>query len=265
MRTVSVPDRYPVIGTRITPLTLTDAVDLFLGAPANGLRLRAHFCTTHTLVEANHNPKLLDALNAPEAIAAPDGMPLVWIGRAMGRPVARVCGPDLMPALIDRSREIGGRHFFYGGAPGVPEKLAADVSARFPGVVVAGTLSPPFRSLTPAEDRDEMDLINSTHPDYVWVGLGSPKQDLWIAEHRDRLDAAVLLAVGAAFDFHSGGLRRAPVWMQRTGTEWLFRVLAEPRRLLRRYAVSNSRFAWLLARQAFAHHPGAREHEKLAD
>jgi N-acetylglucosaminyldiphosphoundecaprenol N-acetyl-beta-D-mannosaminyltransferase len=253
---VELPPRYRVIETRIAAFDLDQAVRLFLDAPAAGARLRAHFCTTHTLVEASDNVRLRDALNHEDAVAAPDGMPLVWVGKAMGRDVGRVCGPDLMPLLIDRAREQGGRHFFYGGAPGVAETLAARLAERFPGLIVAGTHSPPFRALTPEEDAAEVDLINEARPDYIWVGLGSPKQDLWIADHRSRLDASVMFAVGAAFDFHSGGLRRAPAWMQRTGTEWLYRLLAEPRRLLRRYTVVNTKFVLLLARQILARRLG---------
>lgn len=253
---MELPPRYRVIETKIAAFQLDDAVDLFLAAPASGDRLRAHFCTTHTLVEASGNPRLREALNHVDAVASPDGMPLVWVGRAMGRQVGRVCGPDLMPLLIDRARQQGARHFFYGGAPGVAEALAARLTERFPGMIVAGTYSPPFRPLTADEDAAEIELINAARPDYVWVGLGSPKQDLWIDDHRTRLDASVLFAVGAAFDFHSGGLRRAPIWMQRTGTEWLYRLLAEPRRLLRRYTVVNTKFVLLLARQILARRPG---------
>jgi N-acetylglucosaminyldiphosphoundecaprenol N-acetyl-beta-D-mannosaminyltransferase len=253
---VELPSRYRVIETRIAAFDLDDAVRLFLAAPNSGDRLRAHFCTTHTLVEASGNARLRDALNHEEAVASPDGMPLVWVGRAMGKQVGRVCGPDLMPILIDRSREQGARHFFYGGAPGVADALAARLGERFPGMIVAGTHSPPFRPLTAEEDAAEIELINAARPDYVWVGLGSPKQDLWIDDHRASLNASVLFAVGAAFDFHSGGLRRAPVWMQRTGTEWLYRLIAEPRRLLRRYTVVNTKFVLLLARQILARRPG---------
>jgi len=256
---VDLPRRYPVTGIRISALRLDEAVELFLDAPRVGRRLRAHFCTTHTLVEAADRPGLREALNHEHAIAAPDGMPLVWVGRAMRQPVGRVCGPDLMPLLIDRARVRGARHFFYGGAPGVAETLAARLSEQFPGLIVAGTYSPPFRPLTVDEDAAEVALINSARPDYVWVGLGSPKQDLWIADHRSRLDAAVLFAVGAAFDFHSGGLSRAPHWMQRTGTEWLFRLLAEPRRLAKRYTVTNTRFALLLASQLLGRRPARRD------
>ena len=245
---MDLPARYDVLSVRVAALTLDDAVRLMLEAPGSR-RLGVHFCTTHTLVEAEDQPWLRDGLNADDAIAAPDGMPLVWVGRAMGQRVGRVCGPDTMLALMDQSRTAGGRHFFYGGAPGVPERLAERLTARFPGLNVVGTHSPPFRPLTPAEDAAEVAQINATRPDFVWVGLGSPKQDRWVMEHRARLTAAVVLAVGAAFDFHSGNLRRAPRWMQRTGTEWIFRLLAEPRRLARRYTVTNSRFAYLLVRQ----------------
>jgi N-acetylglucosaminyldiphosphoundecaprenol N-acetyl-beta-D-mannosaminyltransferase len=255
---VELPPRYRVVQTRIAAFDLDEAVRLFLAAPGSGGRLRAHFCTTHTLVEAADNLRLRAALNHEDAVAAPDGMPLVWVGRAMGKRVGRVCGPDLMPLLIDQSRAQGVRHFFYGGAPGVADMLAARLTERFPGMIVAGTHSPPFRPLTAEEDAAEVELINAARPDYVWVGLGSPKQDLWIADHRSSLDASVLFAVGAAFDFHSGGLRRAPAWMQRTGTEWLYRLIAEPRRLLRRYTVVNTLFVLLLARQILARRPGRR-------
>jgi N-acetylglucosaminyldiphosphoundecaprenol N-acetyl-beta-D-mannosaminyltransferase len=247
-RRVDLPARYEVIGVRVAALTFEDAILLLLDAPANR-RLGVHFCTTHTLVEADDQAWLRDGLNAEDAIAAPDGMPLVWVGRALGQGVERVCGPDTMLALMDRARTAGGRHFLYGGAPGVPERLAERLEARLPGLNVVGTYSPPFRPLTAEEDAAEVARINETRPDYVWVGLGSPKQDRWVMEHRERLTASVVLAVGAAFDFHSGNLRRAPSWMQRTGTEWIFRLLAEPRRLARRYTVTNSRFAFLLARQ----------------
>ena len=146
---MELPDRYRVIETRVAAIDLEEAISLFLDSRATGTRLRAHFCTTHTLVEAADNARLRDALNQPDAVASPDGMPLVWVGRAMGRRVGRVCGPDLMPLLVDRARVVDARHFFYGGAPGVAETLAARLSERYPGLVVAGTHSPPFRPLTP--------------------------------------------------------------------------------------------------------------------
>lgn len=240
---------YPVIGTPIAAMGFDDAVQLLLDAPAAGQRWHVHFCTVHSIVEASDDPDLRAVFAAADALSAPDGVPLVWVGRLRGVAVERVCGPDLMPALIARSVPAGARHYFYGGAPGVAERLASRLSEATPGLIVAGTYSPPFRVLTPEEDAAEVAMINAARPDYVWVGLGAPKQDLWVASHRPQLEAPVLLAVGAAFDFHSGGLRRAPGWMQARGLEWLFRLYAEPRRLARRYVVTNSRFALLLLRE----------------
>jgi N-acetylglucosaminyldiphosphoundecaprenol N-acetyl-beta-D-mannosaminyltransferase len=214
-----------------------------------------HFCTVHSLVEAADDPVLLEAFAAPDSLALPDGVPIVWVGRAQGKGVERVCGPDVMPALLDRSRASGARHYFYGGAPGVAERLAGRMRAAYPGLEVVGTYSPPFRAQSAEEDAADAELINAARPDYVWVGLGAPKQDLWAARQRPYLDSAVVLAVGAAFDFHSGGLRRAPAWMQRLGLEWLYRLAAEPRRLARRYFVTNSRFVVLLVRSRLAGRP----------
>jgi N-acetylglucosaminyldiphosphoundecaprenol N-acetyl-beta-D-mannosaminyltransferase len=140
-----------------------------------------------------------------------------------------------MLALCEHSAAAGHRHYFYGGADGVPEQLAQRLVARFPSLVVAGTHSPPFRQLTEEEDRAVVRGINATKPDIVWVGLSTPKQERWMDAHRGALDAAVLIGVGAAFDFHAGIKQQAPRWIQRSGLEWLFRLLSEPRRLWRRY------------------------------
>ncbi|MGI9037994.1 MAG: WecB/TagA/CpsF family glycosyltransferase [Gemmatimonadota bacterium] len=181
------------------------------------------------------------------AMVTPDGMPLVWLSRRRGRPeVSRVYGPDLMLSCCDSFRDRGARHYFYGGAEGVPEQLASSLTERFPGLEVAGGFSPPYRDLTEAENREIVARINESRPDFVWVGLGCPKQDFWMAEHRDELEAPVLVGVGAAFDFHSGRKRQAPSWMQSRGLEWLFRLLSEPRRLAGRYVAGNSRFIALV-------------------
>lgn len=248
--------RFAVIGTPIAAAAFGEVLELLASAPADGRRLHVHFCTVHSIVEAADDPVLRGVFAAPDSLAVPDGVPLTWVGRARGRAVERVCGPDMMPALIARTALTGARHYFYGGAPGVAERLAERFSVANPGLVVAGTSSPPFRPLTPEEDAAEIAAINATQPDYVWVGLGAPKQDLWAARQRPHLDAAVILAVGAAFDFHSGGLKRAPGWMQRHGLEWVFRLWSEPRRLARRYVVTNTRFVALLARDAIARRLG---------
>lgn len=240
-----------IAGSAISAIDLDGTVAVLLDAAADGTRLAVHFCTTHTLVLASEDPRLHSALQTAGLNVA-DGMPLVWVGRLRGVRMGRVCGLDLMPALVDAGRRTGARHYLYGGAPGAPELLAAQLRAQFPGVDIVGLDSPPFRPLSEAERIETIDRINAAQPDFVWVGLGTPKQDLWLADYREELDAAALLAVGAAFEIVSGARRRAPLWMQRAGLEWLFRLILEPRRLWRRYAVANVRFVWLLAREAAA-------------
>jgi len=203
----------------------------------------------HTVMECQRDPALKRIHNR-SGMTTPDGMPLVWLSRLHGhRHVSRVYGPDLLIAVCQESIRAGYRHFFYGGAEGVPEALAAALLRRFPGLVVAGTYSPPFRPLTPEEDEQIVAMINRARPDIVWVGLGAPKQEYWMAEHVGRLEAPVMVGVGAAFDFHSGRKKQAPRWMQRSGLEWLFRLLTEPRRLWRRYLINNPLFLWLVALQ----------------
>jgi N-acetylglucosaminyldiphosphoundecaprenol N-acetyl-beta-D-mannosaminyltransferase len=249
--------RFSVGPVRVSALTFDAAVEGILAARDAGDRLSVHFCSAHTVVEASQSDRLVAAL-ARAGMVAPDGMPLVWAGRVQGQKVERVCGPDFMLALIDRGRALGYRHYLYGGAPGVAEELAARMKQRFPGAEFVGIDVPPFRALSSDEDAAAVAAINRAKPDCVWIGLGSPKQDLWVADHRDRLDAAAVLAVGAAFDFHAGTKRRAPLWMQRSGTEWLFRLLTEPRRLWRRYTVINLRFLALVLQQALRRDGAAR-------
>lgn len=244
--TGEVDTKVSILGVGVDAIAYEQTIARLLEAIARRDRLRIHFCTVHMIIEAVDDEALKTRLNTAD-IVAPDGMPLVWVARLRGRRIERVCGPDTMPALLDRGRAIGARHFFYGGAPGVADRLAANMTARFPGLEVVGTYCPPFRPLTAEEDAEVVRMIEESGADCVWVGLGSPKQEHWLAEHRDRLSAPLLLAVGAAFDFHSGTKRRAPRLMQRTGTEWLFRLLSEPRRLLGRYVRTNARFVCLLA------------------
>lgn len=183
-------------------------------------------------------------------LATPDGMPLVWLGRWWGhRDVTRVYGPDLMLAVCENSIEPGYSHYFYGGAAGVPELLATKLQQRYPGLKIAGTYSPPFRPLSPAENSQIITQINQAQADIIWVGLGTPKQDLWMAAHRHQLTAPVLIGVGAAFDFHTGRIPQAPSWMQQNGLEWLFRLWQEPKRLWYRYLVYNPLFIMLVAAQ----------------
>jgi N-acetylglucosaminyldiphosphoundecaprenol N-acetyl-beta-D-mannosaminyltransferase len=226
-------------------MSFEDAVEMLCEAPSQGRKLRVHFAAVHTLVEAAKSDAMRHCLATAEVVA-PDGVPLVWYGKLKGMRMQRVCGPDTMPAVLDRSRSEGTRHFFYGGAPGVAERLAAQMTQRYPGLNVAGVYCPPFRPLSVAEDSAVAAMIDASGADYVWVGLGSPKQDLWMQAMQPRLQASVLLGVGAAFDFHAGLKRRAPRWMQRCGLEWAHRLGAEPRRLARRYVTQAAWFARLL-------------------
>ena len=203
--------------------------------------------SVHGIVEAQHDPSFKEILNATDLVV-PDGMPLVWLGRREGHPLRRrVYGPDLLLTFCEKGIEHGRRHFFYGGEPGVAERLAESLKKRFPGLNVVGTCSPPFRPLNPQEDKEVVELINRASPDVLWVGLGAPKQERWIHEHKSRLQVPVVVSVGAAFDMLSGRRRQAPLWMRERGLEWFFRLLQEPRRLWRRYLVYGSQFiAYLL-------------------
>lgn len=237
---------FEVLGVDIDGSGFQAVLERILRAPETGERLAVHFATVHSLVTAQDDAAVRRAFD--EGLTEPDGMPLVWLGRRSGIRAERVCGPDFMPALIAAGLSRGRCHYFYGGLPGVPEALAGRFTTLHPSLRVAGTFSPPFREMTAEEDEAIVNQINAAQPDYVWVGLGAPKQDLWVASHRSRLDAPALLAVGAAFDFHGGRRRRAPRWMQKSGTEWLYRLASEPRRLAGRYVTVNLRFASLLLR-----------------
>jgi len=192
-------------------------------------------------------------------MVTPDGMPLVWLSRLRGQHhVERVYGPDLMLACCERFVTRRYRHFLYGGADGVAERLAGRLEERFPGLLTVGTFTPPFRPLSEQEDDEVVRHINEAQADIVWVGLSTPKQERWMFEHRDRLSAPVLIGVGAAFDFNSDLKIQAPRWMQRNGLEWLFRMLTEPRRLGPRYLANNPLFLW----KAFLQGIGAAKHPK---
>lgn len=236
------PPRFNVLGTGVHALSLDEARDRLVAA--RGQRHLGYVCcaTAYNTDLARADAALRRAYNAA-LLTTPDGMPLVWLGRWHGhRGITRVYGPDLLLATCDAGRAAGLRHFFYGGAPGVAEQLRAALTARFPGLVVAGTFTPPFRELTADELAALQRQVAAARPDVLWVGLSTPKQEQFMAATWDRLEAGVLVGVGAAFDFHSGRVPQAPRWMQRGGLEWLHRLATEPRRLWRRYLVHNPLF-----------------------
>lgn len=246
--TMAPPARFPVVDVGISALTFEQALATIDGWIRRGERHYVNVCTTHTVLECHDAPALAAIVNQA-GLATPDGMPLVWLGRLHGHAVERVYGPDVMLALCERGQERGYRHFFYGGAEGVAGALVDRLRARFPAMQVAGTFTPPFRPLTAEEEHNVAAMINASGADIVWVGLGTPKQDYWVARFRPLLQAPVLIAVGAAFDFHAGRVRQAPRWMQRSGLEWFFRLTQNPRRLWRRYVLGNPRFVYLVVRQ----------------
>jgi N-acetylglucosaminyldiphosphoundecaprenol N-acetyl-beta-D-mannosaminyltransferase len=237
----SVP-RYNVLGVGVSALTLDQTRDLVLATRGQSRRGYVCFCTVHGISEAQKDAGLRTIYNR-SFLSTPDGMPLVWLGRGHGhRHVTRVYGPDLMLAVADAGRAAGLTHYFYGGLPGVAERLRAKLTACLPGLQVVGTFTPPMRPLNADEfARLQVDVAQK-RPNLIWVGISSPKQERFMAEAWDKLDTALLLGVGAAFDLHAGRVRQAPRWMQRSGLEWLFRLALEPRRLWRRYLLNNPLF-----------------------
>jgi N-acetylglucosaminyldiphosphoundecaprenol N-acetyl-beta-D-mannosaminyltransferase len=243
------PPRVNILGVGISAINMPMALATIEGWIAR--RDPSYVCVApvHTIIECQRDSALRDVVNR-SGLTTPDGMPLVWLSRLHGsRYVDRVYGPDLMLALCERSVARAYRHFLYGGGPGVADALATRLRQRFPGLEIVGTYAPPFRPMTVDEEADVARRIDEAAADVVWVGLGTPKQDRWIAEHVGQLSAPVLIGVGAAFDFLSGRKRQAPRSVQRSGLEWLFRLSQEPRRLWYRYLVYNPLFIALVLAQ----------------
>ncbi len=210
-----------------------------------------YVCVTgvHGVMECQRDARLRQIHNEA-GLVTPDGMPLVWLSRLQGfHQVDRVYGPDLMQAVCQKSIQKGWSHYFYGGGLGLAEKLIEQLKLQFQGINIAGFYSPPFRPLTPEEDKATIDRINTSGVDIVWVGLSTPKQEFWMAEHLGKISAPVMFGVGAAYDFLSGSKPQAPRWIQRSGFEWLFRLVNEPKRLWRRYLLNYPRFVVLVLLQ----------------
>lgn len=241
--------RPEVFGVPVSALTMDEALAAIDEWIHQGQR--QYICTVdvHALVESHFAPDVRD-IYCSAAITAPDGMPLVWLLHQNGYHAAdRICGPDLMPAVFRVSQSRGYRHFLYGSSEDTLLLLRQQLSWNFPGAKIVGHYSPPFRPLTRDEEQDIDRLLNAADPDIIWVGLGAPKQDRWMAAHRSTLKAPILIGVGGAFDMLAGKVRRAPQLLRRTGCEWMFRMIQEPRRLSRRYLKSNFQFAMMLVSQ----------------
>lgn len=240
----------PIAGIPLTAAPFTECVDLLCRPDAAAV----HFVNAYTVALADDDAEYAALFEAPEAINFTDGTPLAWIGRRAYRMTAaqwpRVYGPDVMAAMLERE---GFRHYLLGGTPDTLAALQAVIAHRWPQARIAGAESPPFRPLSDAEQREQDRRIVESGADFVWVGLGTPKQDWEVARLASSMPV-VALAVGAAFDFIAGTKPQAPRWMQRSGTEWVYRLASEPRRLTKRYLWGNPRFLIAAARQ-----PGLRK------
>lgn len=241
------PERVDVVGTGISVAGLDETVDLILRPGDDGLMVAV--CNVHAVMSARRDPSLNAALSTAD-IATADGMPLVWALRSFGTPdQERVDALRLFTATVEAGLAEATSHFFYGSTDAVLDRIISDLEQRYSDLVVAGTLAPPFRALTPREMRDHIEVIRHSGADVVWVGLGMPKQEYWMAEARTNLGGVALVGVGAVFDWLAGSMPKAPQWMQGAGLEWLYRLSREPRRLWRRYAWNNPAFLVLFAAQ----------------
>jgi N-acetylglucosaminyldiphosphoundecaprenol N-acetyl-beta-D-mannosaminyltransferase len=242
-------DRHDVLGVKVDVLTFQKALLRF----DEWIHTRAQqfvcVADAHVVMQAQWNDDFREILNEA-GMVTPDGMPLVYLLRSARRgPVERVYGPDLLLRTCEHSIFRQYRHFFLGAAPGVAQRMAERLEDRFPGLVVSGVCSPPFRPTTEAEDLAIAAVINRTRPDFVWVGLGTPKQERWMYRFRKLLNAPILISVGSAFDYFSNEKRQAPRALQRVGLEWLFLLAYEPRRLWPRYSRVIPGFLYLLMLQ----------------
>lgn len=250
------PLRVDVLGVGVSAINMAMAVDqvarwIEQGGPGT------YVCVTgvHGVMASQADPELMRIHNE-SGMTTPDGMPMVWAGHRAGAAwMERVYGPDLMLEVLRHGEPLGWRSFLYGGREGVAEALRGKLVECFPGVRIVGTYTPPFRELTPEEDDTVVDLIDASGAQIVWVGLSTPKQERWMADHVGRTRATVMFGVGAAFDIHAEIKSQAPRWMQRNGLEWLYRLLHEPR-LLTRYATSNPAFVWKILRRPPQLHRG---------
>jgi N-acetylglucosaminyldiphosphoundecaprenol N-acetyl-beta-D-mannosaminyltransferase len=236
-----------ILGVRVDAVDLDGTLRCFEDALVDRGCKVVHLCNAYNLLLASKHERYREVMNSGD-LNLPDGMATVLAGRLLRTPMgSRVAGPDLLAAVCTWGVERSVRHFFYGGTPASLEVMLPAVRSAFPAIKIVGAYAPPFRSLTPDEADDVCQRINGAGAQVVWVGLGTPKQDDWMEAFRHRLDASVLVGVGAAFDFLCGSRRRAPRWMQHAGLEWLHRLSSEPRRLWRRYLIGNPEFVVRLA------------------
>ena len=233
-----------ILKTNINVTNMSDTIK-YIDGHLDDLRGK-YICVSnvHTTVMSYENEEYRKIQNGA-AMALPDGAPLSSYSRRKGyKQAQRVTGPDLMLELFAISKEKGYRHYFYGATEETLQSMKEVLERDYPGIQIAGMYAPPFRALTPQEDAQIVAKINESRPDFIWIGLGAPKQEEWMYQHMGQLQG-VLIGVGAGFDYLAGYIKRAPRWMQRMSLEWLYRLLQDPKRLWRRYFTSNVKFICL--------------------
>ncbi len=242
-------DEADVLGVRVSAIGLDKAVELACRSIQAGKRGYICLSGVHGVMEAQSDASFQSILNGA-LLNLPDGMPMTWVGRFQGyAQMDRVFGPDFMKALCQASVGTGYRHFLYGGAPEVARELKQSLERMIPGLLVAGIYTPPFRALTLDEENDLFDLLRESQPHIVWVGLSTPKQERFMAQYASRVQAPLMVGVGAAFDYHTGRISDSPSWIKRAGLQWLHRLLQDPRRLWKRYLRNNPVFLWKISMQ----------------
>ena len=246
-------ERFDMLGCSISAVDMETAYLTTLGRIQSKEGGYVCFSNVHTVVTARNDGGLRSATNNA-FMAMPDGKPLSIVGRWKGAlNVQQVAGPDFMPYFFSRGK--GTKHYFYGSTPEVVEKLVTNFSRLYSETNIVGSYSPPFRKLTTDEINKNIEDIKKSDADIIWVGLGAPKQEYWMAEHWSQLKPAILMGVGAAFDFHAGVKPRAPEWMKKYCLEWLHRLCSEPSRLWKRYLLTNTRFILYLLSDALFRKP----------
>lgn len=250
--------RIPILGVQVSVVNMGIAQKQFQTWITEHGNHYVCVVPAHSIMECVNNPGLLPVFNGADMVT-PDGMAVVWLAKLKGHPeVSRVYGPDLLMESCKRGLELGWRHYFLGGTTEAKEELKKVLQSHFPGIQITGQLSPPFRALTPEEEKNIVNEINAGSPDILWVGFGSPTQELWMHNHLGKINVPVMVGVGAAFDFLSGRKRQAPHWIQRIGMEWLFRLLSEPARLWPRYR-QYPRFMFLVIKELLRERMTSRE------
>ncbi|MGB9601527.1 MAG: WecB/TagA/CpsF family glycosyltransferase [Verrucomicrobiia bacterium] len=246
----ALPPRINALGVGISALNLQSALNAVSYALTN--KIKGYICVTgvHGVSVAQEDAEFKKILNK-SLLCTPDGMPLVWLGRYYykRKEMDRVYGPDLMKLICQWSKTNGRSHFLYGGLPGVANSLKQRLETEYPGINIVGCYTPPFRPLNASEEQELIELVRNAKPDIIWVGLSTPKQERFMAQYIQKLDTTLMIGVGAAFDFLTGRVRQAPLWMRRAGLEWFFRMCIEPKRLIPRYLKNNPVFLFKIALQ----------------